>query len=105
MQHFEFQPFTKRVLVIGTNALHLAGLLNSLYESGYDTIGALTDEEAIRFFYEHDPHILIITQHVDTTSREAFKKDFFEKKPTLTLFELSGGVSALKLLLENTNNT
>lgn len=101
MQNSDNQPFTTRVLVIGRSELHLASLLNFLYESGYDSIGALKDEEAFHFFDEHDPHIVIITNHVDDTSRNSFKKKFIEKKQTLTILELSGGISALKLLIEN----
>jgi AmiR/NasT family two-component response regulator len=104
MQHSDYQPFTRRVLVIGRNELHLAGLLNFLYESGFDSIGALQDAEAIRFFEEHEPHIVLITQYVENASRAALKKLFLEINPTLTILELLGGVSALKLLIENNNN-
>jgi AmiR/NasT family two-component response regulator len=104
MKLFEYHPFIKRVLVVGTNELHIAGLLNYLYESGYDSIGALQNDEAIRFFKEHNPHIVIITQHVEAASREALKNFFLEINKNLTLFELVGGVSALKLLIEENNN-
>lgn len=101
MQNSENQPFSTRVLVIGRSELHLASLLNFLYESGFDSIGARHNEEAFRFFDEHEPHIVIITNHVDEVSRDLFKKEFIKKNKTLTFFELSGGISALKLLIEN----
>ncbi len=101
MQQSKNQPFTIRVLVIGRYELQLASLLNFLYEAGYDSIGALKNEEALHFFDEHDPHIVIMTNHVDEMSRITFKKIFIEKKETLTIFDLDGGISALKLLLEN----
>ena len=101
MQYPINQPFTERVLVIGRYELQLASVLNFLYESGFDSIGALQNEEAFRFFEEHDPHIVIVSNNVDEASQSVFKKIFIEKKPTLTFFELSGGISALKLLIEN----
>ena len=101
MQHSENQPFTHRVLVIGSYELELASLLNYLYESGYDSIGARHKDEALRFFREHEPHTIIFTKTIDTESR-AYLKDFFSTiNETLTFFEPQGGVSALKLLLEN----
>lgn len=101
MQISEYQPFTTRVLVIGRSELHLASLLNFLYESGYDSMGARHNEEAFRLFEEHNPHIVIITNHVDEASQDLFRKEFIKKNKTLTFLMLSGGISALKLLLDN----
>lgn len=104
MQLSESQPFTKRVLFVSRFELELAGVLNFLYESGYDAIGALQNDEAFRLFEEHDPHMLIISKNVDDVSRAHFKELFLQKKPTLTIFEHSGGISALKLLIEKNSN-
>ena len=105
MQQSTNQPFTKRVLFIGRHELNLASVLNFLYESGYDSMGALRNDEAIRLFVEHDPHLLILSNHVDDESKAYFKKVFLEIKPSLTILEHSGSISALKLLIENNNNT
>ena len=101
MQHSKNQPFTHRVLVIGSYDLELASLLNYLYESGYDSIGARHKIEAIRFFDEHEPHTIIFAKTIDEESRAYLKEYFIKKNHTLTIFELSGGISALKLLIED----
>ncbi len=103
MQLYENQPFTKRVLVIGRQELQLASVLNFLYESNFDSIGVLQNDEALRFFDEHDPHIIIINSTVDDESKQFLKQYFQKIKPNLTVLELSGGVSALKSLLEEAN--
>ena len=103
MQLSENQPFTKRVLVIGRQELQLASVLNYLYESGFDSIDVLQNDEALHFFDEHDPHILIISNTVDDESSHFLKQHFQKIKPNLNILELSGGVSALKLLLEETD--
>ena len=105
MQHSGYQPFTKRALVIAKQELLLASVLNFLYESGFDSIGALNSDEALRFFEEHDPHIVVISNYGDDASNVVFKKYFLNIKPSLTILEYSGGISALKLLIENINNT
>ena len=104
MQLSESQPFTKRALFVSRFELELASVLNFLYESGYDAIGALQNEEAFRFFEEHDPHILIISKNIDDASRAIFKELFLQKKPSLTIFEHPGGISALKLLIEKNSH-
>ena len=103
MQLSENQLFIKRILVIGRHELQLASVLNFLYESGFDSIGALQNDETLRFFDEHDPHIVIIVNPVDDESSNFFKQHFLKIKPNLTILELSGGVSALKLLVEKIN--
>ena len=100
MQLSENQPFTKRILVISRQELQLASVLNFLYESHFDSIGVLQNDEALRFFDEHDPHIFIISSTVDNESKQFLKQHFLKIKPNLIVLELSGGVSALKLLLE-----
>ncbi len=99
MQLSENQLFAKRVLVIGRQELQLTSILNALYELGFDSIGVLQNDEALRFFDEHDPHIVIIINNVDEESSGFLKQHFLNMKPTITLLELTGGVSALKLLL------
>lgn len=91
----------KRVLVIAKHELQLASVLNFLYESGFDSIGARQNDEALLFFDEHDPHILIISSSVDDESSRFLKHHFLKIKPSLTILELSGGISALKMLLDN----
>ncbi len=100
MQLSENQLFTKRVLVISRHELQLASILNFLYESGFDSIGVLQNDEALRFFDEHDPDIIIISSTVDEASSVFLKQHFLHLKPHLTILELSGGVSALKILLK-----
>ena len=104
MQLSENQPFTKRVLFVSRFELELASVLNFLYESGYDAIGALQNDEAFRFFDEHDPHILIISKNVDDVSKASFKELFLQKKTSLTIIEHPGGISALKLLIEKNSH-
>ena len=89
----------KRVLVIAAQELQLASVLNFLYESGFDSIGARQNDEALRFFDVHDPHIVIVSSAVDAESSHFLKQHFLKIKPNLTIIELSGGVSALKLQL------
>ena len=101
MQLSENQPFTKRVLVIGRQELQLTSILNALYESGFDSIGVIQNDEALRFFDEHDPHIVIIINNIDDESSRFLKQHFLNIKPMTTILELSGGVSALKLLLSH----
>ena len=91
----------KRVLVIARHELQLASVLNYLYESGFDSIGALQNDEALRFFDELDPHVVIISSTIDDDSSRFLKQYFHKIKPNMTIIELSGGVSALKLLLTN----
>ena len=91
----------KRILVIAKHGLQLASVLNFLYESGFDSIGALQKDEALRFFDIHDPHIVIISSSIDDETNHFLKQHFLKIKPNLTILELSGGLSALKLLLTN----
>ena len=101
LQLFDIQSFMKRILVIAKHELQLASVLNYLYESGFDSIGARQNDEALRFFDEHDPHIVIISNSVDDESSFFLKQHFLKTKPNLTILELSGGVSELKLLLSH----
>ena len=104
MQLSENQLFTKKVLVVGRNELNLASVINFLYESGYDSIGVLQKQDALRFFEEHEPHILIFSNLSDEALKIELKNIFYKKNPTLTFFEHFGGISALKLLIENNSN-
>ncbi|MBL7815858.1 MAG: hypothetical protein JNL70_12660 [Saprospiraceae bacterium] len=101
MQLSEIQPFTIRVLYIARYELALASALNFLYESGFDSLGALRDEEALELFKEYEPQLVIINQHVENNSKVLLKDSLLKNNASLTILEHEGGVLALKLLIEN----
>jgi hypothetical protein len=103
----------KKALVIATEPLRLAGVLNLLYEKGFDSIGAVHAIEAKQFFVEHDPELVILlsTGLLRPGGRETEKAgqdDFFthletyflNAKPLISIWRHETGVKGLAEKIE-----
>ena len=85
----------KRILVIGRHTLGLASVLNRLYENDFDSIGAVTDAEALRVFERFQPDAVLIIGDVEVASKALFHAVFTEKNAFLPVIEHIGGVSGI----------
>ena len=77
----------KKILIIGRNINILSKITDMLNQNGYQTIGKLTNEEAISVFQSETIDVVIIGGGVDSESRLFFHSEFSKINPFIKIID------------------
>lgn len=84
-----------RILVVGRHPTIMTRVRALLESAGYETLGTLTDEEALRALQSSPCDALLLGGGVETSSRAALSEAFRAAKPGRPVIEHFGGPDGL----------
>jgi DNA-binding NarL/FixJ family response regulator len=85
-----------QILVIGRHAEIMQTVLRLIHQNpDWEAKGALTDEEAIQLFAEHNFDLVLLGGGVESASEQKFRDIFTAQNPKIKIIQHFGGGSGL----------
>jgi two-component SAPR family response regulator len=85
----------KKILIISRHSIILASALNHLYENGFDSIGAMRNEEAVSFLKNFKPDLVILGGVFEEIEKKELMEQLIDCQTDVAIIPFASGVKNL----------